>query len=396
MSEISEADAFIERWNTVFAERVFQMPHLATRTLHTTIGMMLRDKIIYYLDDCVDLRNSSIVLQDSGTGKKPTLDFIEEMATELDFICRRRSSITSAGAIGTLCEKKGEILESEGDLKLYDLLTCAEADSILYSRTDEYGNDLLTNLGQSQETKNLISKRLAKGEIKPFISNASLFLTSTVPPILNPRWFHKDIFQRLGVNIKVVPHSVYKEVRDEVIDSLGKKAGSPSGVKELAEHLKNLKIPTEDFVFTSEIRNQIKEKGHLLDKKLEDLNSLKVLEQCKSFTVRRELQMAVYACHHSWLDGRIELNKEDVEYACKVSFESWNDVLNYVGTKASTLETCRNAIINLMSDGKPRSLGDMHKDLPQFNYGNIKQYATVLFEQKLLVRTERGIYQKPT
>lgn len=163
------------------------MPHLATRTLHTTIGLLLRDVKFHYRDGCSDLRDSTIVQQDSGTGKKPAIEFVEEIARHLDFSVRRRSSITSAGAIGTLFEKKGGIFETQGDLRVFDLITCSEADSILYTPMDKFGNDLLTNLCESQDPNNVISKRLARGEITPFTSKSSLFLTTTIPTKINLR-----------------------------------------------------------------------------------------------------------------------------------------------------------------------------------------------------------------
>lgn len=312
------ADDLIAEWNKAFKAKVRLMPHLAVRSLHTIVGLCLSHVTIEYRGDRTDLRDSSIVMQDSGTGKKPTIQFVEEVAGFLGFSYRRRSNITPAGALGTIRLKNGEPVEITGDLKTFDLVTCAEADNILYTRIDSFGNDLLTNICESQDTENKISRRLAEGEVGPYSSKTSLFLTTTVPQALvNPRWLEKGLFQRFGIAIKEVPIETYKAVRDELVDTVGEPCEvGDKAVQELAKelHRKRSACATPKFVFSAEVKEAIKEEGHSLDKMLEDMRNETLISKTKSFTIRRDLKMITYACHHAWLDNRQKLNEADVEY----------------------------------------------------------------------------------
>ena len=269
----SNADDFIAEWNRAFNTRVRLMPHLAERSLHTIVGLCLNHVTVEYIGNRTDLRDSSLVMQDSGTGKKPTIEFVEKIADLLGYNCERRSNITAAGAIGTIRLKNGEPLEIAGDLKTYDLITCGEADSVLYTKVDTYGNDLLANICESQDAGNVISRRLAEGKVGPYTSNTTLFLTTTIPqqPLLNPRWFLKGLFQRFGIAIKEVPFETYKAVRDELVDSVGETCETnDKDVEGLAKELakKRSDLPSPKFTFSKEVKAAVKEAGHSLDKML--------------------------------------------------------------------------------------------------------------------------------
>jgi len=397
------ADDFITEWNTVFGQKVFDMPHMATRALHTTIGLILKDVNVHFKGSYTDLRDSSIVMQDSGTGKKPTIEFLEEVVECLGLEFRRRSTITSAGAVGTIviedvidpetgCKQRQGIVVF-GDLKNLDLITCSEADSILYSKIDSFGNDLLTNICDSQDPKNLISKKLANGEVKPFTSHTSFFLTTTIPSAVNPRWFEKGLFQRFGISIKRVNFDKYQEIRDSLITAVGEEVDLSSEIKQLAEALKSKNVP-EKFEFAPEIRSGFLEKARLLDKTLTDLKNSAILNSLKSFTVRRDLKMITYACHHAWLDERSKLTIKDIDYAYEVSSESWRDVLNFVCRNASTTQSCPNAILSVMSDGKLRSIDEIREKLKGFSDENIRYSLSVLVKSRMLNHPQRTHYVK--
>lgn len=391
------ADDFIYEWNEVFNAKVRLMPHLAVRSLHTIVGLCLSHVVIDYRGDRSDLRDSSIVMQDSGTGKKPTIEFVEKMASLLGYRYRRRSSITAAGAIGTIRLRKDKCEEIEGDLKKYDLVTCAESDSLLYQKIDPYGNDLLTNICESQDSENVISRRLAEGEVQPYASNTSLFLTTTVPPgLINPRWLEKGLFQRFGIAIKEVPIGTYKAVRDELVESVGEPCDtSDKAVEELAKELKRKRsaCATPKFTFPREVKDEIREQCHRLDKMLEDLSPT-IIDRLKSFTVRRDLKMITYACHHAWLDNRQQLTTADVKYGFSVSQQSWNDILNFISRKASKVISCGEAIVQLLKDGNVRATADFYKALgDRFNKENIRYFLSQLANKGMIQRLEKDQYK---
>ncbi len=394
------AEEFIAAWNDAFNAKVRQMPHLAVRSLHTVVGLCLSHVTISYRGDCTDLRDSSIVMQDSGTGKKPTLQFVEKMADLLSCSNCRRSNITPAGAVGTIRLKNGAPVEYEGDLKKYDLVTCAEADSILYTKIDSFGNDLLTNICESQDASNKISRRLAEGIVEPYSSKTSLFLTTTVPPRLDwkdQRWFDKGLFQRFGIAIKEIPLETYKSVRDELVDSVGESCeGNDRAIEELAKELdrKRKTCGTPKFAFSAEVKEKIIESCHSLDKMLEDMKNEAILNITKSFTIRRDLKMITYACHHAWLDNRQELSTEDVEYGFEVSKQSWDDVLNFVGRKTSKVSSCRDAIVRLLSDGNIRATADFYKELcDRFSKENIRYHLSQLTAGNMIQRIDKDQYK---
>ncbi len=392
------ADDFISEWNDTFSTKVRMMPHLAVRSLHTIVGLCLNQVTIEYRGDCTDMRDSSIIMQDSGTGKKPTIEFVEKMADLLGYSYRRRSNITASGAIGTVRLKKEKSEEIEGDLKKYDLVTCAEADSILYQKIDSYGNDLLTNICESQDPGNTISRRLAEGEVKPYTSNTSLFLTTTVPPgLINTRWFEKGLFQRFGIAIKEIPHETYKAVRDELVDSVGESCKrNETAVIELARELKRKRdnCYTPKFTFSQSVKDEIKGKCHSLDKMLEEIKNENILRITKSFTIRRDLKMITYACHHCWLDNRQELSTADVDYGFGVSQQSWHDILNFVGRKTTKVTTCGEAIVQLLGDGKTRATADFYKELGnKFSKENIRYHLSQLASKNAIKRIDKDQYQ---
>ena len=398
----TKAEKFIQEWNDAFSLKVFQMPHLAKRCLHTIVGLMLRDVKLCFQGSYTDLRDSSIIMQDSGTGKKPTIEFLEGIAKKLGFKFRRRSTITSAGAVGTVviediidsdtnCKIKAPVVV-DGDLKTLDLLTCSEADSILYSRIDAFGNDLLTNLCDSQDAENQISKKLANGEVEPFTSKTTLFLTTTVPKTINPRWFEKGLFQRFGISIKTISFEQYQDIRNEIFNNLGKGSDSTKTIDDLVTSLKVRPIP-KHFEISEEIKGKLLEKAKLLDQMLIDLKNPEIQATLKSFTNRRDLKLVVYACHHAWLDERNELNGSDVEYAFEVSRESWNDILNFIGHKTSEVKSCREAILGLMADGKTRKTDDIAKSLPTFKRNNIYWSLSNLKDEGKLAYPERDTYR---
>jgi hypothetical protein len=392
------ADEFITEWNETFNSKVRLMPHLAMRSLHTIVGLCLRDVNIEYGGDYVDLRDSSIVMQDSGTGKKPTIAFVEEITSKLGYTFRRRSNITPAGALGTIRLKNGEPTEIAGDLKTFDLVTCSEADSILYTKIDSFGNDLLTNICESQDSKNKISRRLAEGEVAPYSSKTSLFLTTTVPPALvNPRWLEKGLFQRFGIAIREVPIETYKAVRDELVDSVGKSCeNNDKSIEELAKELarKRTALPSPKFTFSKDVKEAIKEKCHLLDEILENLKNETLLARTKSFTVRRDLKLITYVCHHAWLDNRQELGTADVEYGFEVAKQSWNDILNFFGRKASRVTSCSEEIVKLLSDGNIRTTSYFYEELGnRFQKENIRYHLSKLVENEAIQRIEKDQYK---
>lgn len=391
------ADEFVAEWNETFNAKVRLMPHLAVRSLHTIVGLCLSDVTIEYRGDRTDLRDSSIVMQDSGTGKKPTIEFVEKMAELLGYSCRRRNNITAPGAVGTIRIKNSESVEIEGDLKTYNLVTCAEADSILYQKIDTYGNDLLTNICESQDSENVISRRLAEGEVQPYTSKTSLFLTTTVPTgLINPRWLEKGLFQRFGIAVKEVPIAIYKRVRDELVESVGEPCGSNDrAVEELARELgrKRIACASPKFTFPKDVKDEIREKCHNLDRMLEDL-SPPIIAILKSFTIRRDLKMITYACHHAWLDNRQELATADVDYGFSVSQQSWNDILNFISRKTTRVTSCGDAIVGLLSDGKVRATADFYRELgDRFHRENIRYHLSQLANSKKIQRIEKDQYK---
>ena len=73
----SKADDFIQQWKNRFSAKCKQNPHLSLPTMHNVIGVILRYVKIYYGAEYIDLRTSLLAIQDSGTGKKPAMEFAE-------------------------------------------------------------------------------------------------------------------------------------------------------------------------------------------------------------------------------------------------------------------------------------------------------------------------------
>lgn len=360
-----KADEFIEEWKKRFALKCKLNPHLALPTLHNVLGVILRDSKIHYGAEYTDLRTSLLVIQDSGAGKKPAMEFAESIVQGVLSKCAiaRRSSLTSAGAVGTLIETKMKTyIPVYGDLKNIDYLVVSEAGSLLETKMDPYGNDLLRNICESQDTNNKISKKLAKGEIPPFTSKTVLSLWTVPPPNVSTLITRSGLIQRFIFVFKSVSLDEYEVLSDEILSSIGTKVDEKANVQPLIDTLKQKPI-IDEFTFQEYTKHLILEKKKLFDEILVDAGE-KFVKELKSFTVRRDLLMVKLAAQHAWLDQRNNVEPVDIEYAFEISEELWNNLLAFVenlwGTGKGENET--NALY-LLEVGKENALSEYYKTL---------------------------------
>lgn len=275
----SKADLFIEQWKASFKNKCKRNSHLMLPVLHNVIGAILRDVKIYYDSEWFDLRTSLLVIQDSGTGKKPTMEFIEAVVAGVlpNFKVKRRRNITSAGAIGSIRtekvvdEKTGatytQAVPIKGDLEELDFIFYSEAGSLLESRPDDWGNDLLRDICESQDADNKLSKRLKDGEIPEFSSQTILSLWTVPPNNISTLVTKTGLIQRFIPVFKSVPFDEYRNVRTEIISRLGVKIEAENNVKPLIDALKAKPMVTE-FTFSEDTRRTIIEKSKKLDEVL--------------------------------------------------------------------------------------------------------------------------------
>jgi hypothetical protein len=335
----SKAELFIDHWKTSFGNKCKRNPHLALPVMHNVIGAILRDVRIYYDSEWFDLRTSLLVIQDSGTGKKPAMEFAEGVVNGVlpAFKIKRRRNITSAGAIGGLTtqqvvdEKKGttstEAVPVKGDLETVDFLSYSEAGSLLETKADSWGNDLLKDICESQDANNKLSKRLKDGEIPEFTSKTVLSLWTVPPANISTLVAKTGLIQRFIPVFKSIPFDEYRSLRNEIVSKLGNKVDEETNLKPIIDSLKAKPMIT-DFKFTEETKSAIIEKSELLDEALLAAGA-DYVDRLKSFTVRRDLLMVKLAIQHTWLDERNNVEPIDIEYAFKLMDGLWNSMLEF-------------------------------------------------------------------
>jgi hypothetical protein len=369
----SKASAFIEDWKRRFEKKCKLNPHLVLPVMHSVIGAILREVRIHYDAENVDMRTSLLVIQDSGTGKKPAMEFSEKIVQGVlpDFVVKRRSNLTSAGAVGTLTE--AEIIEPTsktkiktyipvyGDLKTTDFLSISEAGSLLETKMDQFGNDLLRNICESQDTDNKISKKLAKGEVPEFTSKTVLSLWTVPPSNINKLVTQTGLIQRFIPVFKTVTLSEYKSLRTEIISSLGQEVDEASNIQPVVDILKNKPL-IDKFHFGSDTKKAICSKALVLDGILLDVGA-EYVDRLKSFTVRRDLLMAKLAAQHAWLDERSNVEPEDVEYAFKLLEELWISMLDFFKERWNLADTNdkEHIALSILEVAKPVAVNDFYR-----------------------------------
>jgi len=335
----SKADEFIEQWKNRFSVKCKQNSHLSLPAMHNVIGIILRETKIYYGAEYIDLRTSLLVIQDSGTGKKPAMEFAETVVASIfpKYVVKRRSMLTSPGALGGL---KTETVENpdtgkkvstevsvKGDLELVDYLSVSEAGSLLECKPDQWGNDLLRNICESQDTNNRMSRRLKDGEIPEFKSKTVLSLWTVPPANISTLVTRSGLIQRFIPVFKVFAFSEYQTLRTEIISNLGEEIDESSNIQSLVAILKKKPL-IDKFLYSEETKKLICSKAEALDEILLGAGA-EYVNRLKSFTIRRDLLMVKLATHHAWLDERSKVEPRDVEYAFELLKELWTSMLDF-------------------------------------------------------------------
>ena len=387
------AEFFIEQWEKACETKIIDMPKLVRRAMHTIVGILLKDTTMNFNAQKIDMRDSSTIFQTSGSGKKLIMEIVEDMATRLKIKWARRSSITSAGAVGTIrLDKDKKAVSIYGDLKNYDLITCSEADSILFTKIDQHGNDLLTNLCESQDHGGIISKRLAIGSLDQYTSTTSLFFTTTVPFMFQKRWLKKGYIQRVSCEINIVPFPVYVKIRNNIFRNAGIKSSNGEPFRELAKILLEKKVP-KSFTSTPAINEKFLKYAQKLDEVLIKLKQTEVMEILKSFTIRRDQKMMVYACHHAFLDERDTLEQADLKYAFDLALDSWRQKIDFIGVKRSLVKTCKDSILGFVEEGEEWTVQQIIAKIPHFTKTNIRSQLSRLVKEGVMITMKRGSYK---
>lgn len=335
----SKAEAFVEQWKNRFAAKCKQNSHLSLPAMHNVIGTILRDVKIHYGAEYIDLRTSLLVIQNSGTGKKPAMEFAESVVTSVlpEIVVKRRSMLTSAGALGGLKPEMVEDMETgqkvsrevpvKGDLEIVDYLSVSEAGSLLECKPDQWGNDLLRNICESQDTNNKMSRRLKDGEVPEFTSKTVLSLWTVPPANISTLVTRSGLIQRFIPVFKTVSMAEYRSLRTEIISSLGEEVDESSNIQPLVDILRNKPI-INHFLYGGDTKAAICARADALDEILLDIGA-EYVDRLKSFTIRRDLLMVKLATQHAWLDERCKVEPKDVEYAFELMQELWTSMLDF-------------------------------------------------------------------
>jgi hypothetical protein len=373
---VSKAEKFINEWKTRFANKCKQNSHLALPALHNVLGAILRDVQLPYGSEYVDLRTSLLVIQDSGTGKKPAMEFIESIVTQVLplFRVKRRSMLTSAGALGGLTleqvtdEKTGKTVSQQvpvkGDLEEVDFLLVSEAGSLLECKPDQWGNNLLRNICESQDTNNKMSRRLKEGEVPEFTSRTVLSLWTVPPENISLLVTRSGLIQRFIPVFKSVSLQEYKSLREEIVANLGEKIDESANIKPLVDALKNKPVMLT-FSFGSDTKAAISAKAAALDEVLLDAGGADFVDRLKSFTVRRDLLMVKLAVQHAWLDERSSVEPCDIEYAFTIMQGLWVSMLDFFSERWNLENTNdkEHVALTILEVGKPMGINEFYGKL---------------------------------
>jgi len=363
--QLSPAD-FINQWKLYFLTHSFGNPHLATIALHIAEGILLRNAVVYYLNECMDLRCSGMAFQTSGTGKDAFNRFVKKILKQLGYKYGERSRLSSAGLIGTVSP---EGIKKYGDFYDLDLIIASEAGALFKSRNFDYNLDLFYQICRSQDYNATVSNRLANGVVE-YETKASLLLCSFIIEDLQLLIVEGGLFPRFLTCIKDLNMAEIAQIRNQILDNLGKTV--MQDITPLLTRLKEIQARVNWNFNFDKVRDLLKIKAKLLDEQLKALEP-RFIEKLKIFINRRDLMMVKLACHHAALELREDLDEGDVEYAFNVMTEFWQQVLDFVATNLrvplKTLNFRDMQALNMLEVGKPMLVSEYRKMLmDQFKF----------------------------
>lgn len=317
-------DDFIKTYLTLANKASIKNEEIHLGGMFVLLGQAMIGQIIPILNQEIDNRIHCLVIQKSGSGKGPAFKFMEKIAELAGMSMTIRSSVTSAGLIGTIAPN-GDVIP--GDAFYYNIIAFEEARTIFRASQMLHSCDLIENINQILDPAGVIEKRMAHGVIS-YRSTTSLF-GSTYPIKSEPVYIDSGFLPRMLVLYRDIDSKFYYDVLDWVFCNIGKRVSfKEEKMKLLANTLREIRnMPEFDFEFTA--RRCYKN----ITKLLKDISSEydeAVVSRAEPFISRIGINAVKMSTCMAVLYEKRNVSVEDIERISTLVEYSWRGILNYI------------------------------------------------------------------
>lgn len=334
-------DEHIAAWDTRFNEFSYNNPVYARLCHHLLLGQVLRNQKIIKHGIKIDGRFSFFLVQSSGSGKSTALGFVIDKTDALGLSFNSITDWSDAALIGTIEQKEEEKGKTsyekvEGLMGDADILHIDEA-SLLFTPS-KYNQSTLSHLqialNPIGSPSNRITKKLAHGDPITVYPHLSLFLTSYNPTKVSDLVANRGIMQRMAIYVRFLNSedrlaNAFKDIEYLGVDSVDKEDLEDSirtTLQAISDHYEKEENKIE---FDMGIKPMLKNYAKKLHDVTINVNPY-IQEQINSFLPRYLTMMYVIAMHHAAMRLSSLVEKDDVNYAYKLTKVMFDSVVAWL------------------------------------------------------------------
>ncbi|MFQ6118723.1 MAG: hypothetical protein ACE5KE_02425 [Methanosarcinales archaeon] len=333
--------------NEIYAHQMF----------HCILGQMFKDITVSWIGTNEnDLRFNPFVIISSGAGKSVAVNFLKKISDGVNVpFYVKTGEITEAALIGSFTKDPGKKPVKETGLmeKFADggIIHFDEADCFLSSQEKEYNKNLLSYIQTALNTigspQNRINKDLKYGSIDYFPKCSFSFTTYPIKTKMMDV-LKRGFFQRIMPYCKILTKKEWDELVERIIDMMYERhkkmedekwkkilAREAVQIDKLISKLLEVKSYVEKNFKGKRIvwEDGVKEKLNEINKKISRRLFLiggDVGELFDTFRVRTINEIHRVAIHKAFLDKRLIISVEDIEYAESLMLKVFNSLLGTV------------------------------------------------------------------
>ena len=338
-----EISKFIDKFTEKFSMYSFGNPGYGQLCAHVLLGQVLKDCQIPFGPLYIDPRVSIFIIQPSATGKSTAWDLIAKVAREGQISVDDIDEITDAALVGTIEDqeeidpetgaKKKVYTAIKGKLATAELLHFDEG-SMLFDRSSHSAHGMTwfqKALNPMKSEQSRCTKKLAHGEEITFFPTCSLIITSHPLEGVLQTILNKGFFQRIILYPRDIPINERQIIEYQRADKLGKSSNVEVDILSLGKSLQEIRklYNGKPIEFSSKIKPVIKAKIKTFYTLIEQSHP-KVKEIVATFIPRYNNYMYILALHHVCDRGGSMVKIEDINYAFKIIYVIFRELINWV------------------------------------------------------------------
>ena len=343
-------DAFIEDWQELFSQHVWNTPHYDRLILHAILGQLpaIKNMRMKVRGTILDPRIHVCLFQDSGSGKGRGFNFAADVSACLNLIYQPLTEITDAALIGTI-ETSTEYVPKKGTETIREvkngwlhedsginIFAMNEAEVLFTSKSSQYAKNAMTYFQIAMNTlgtpDSWIVKKLSTGDAIVCKPAGSFLLTSYLPENLYDTIVRRGFLQRMIVVVNKITTQQRYDNAVHSIDGLMEDDVAKHTMDDLAQRLRIINrwyTTQKTFKISPGAKELFKV---VLDDLFAPLYDISVYQRSKlEEFVHRWLEI-IYklAFHHMVLRLDATIKPEDVAYAKNFLVPIWMGLTSFL------------------------------------------------------------------